>query len=156
MVHSERVDEGRWESEGGQPVHKMTTEASPEMAISDLAKTDNPYIAAPTATAAATNAAASNSDYDAGKMHPQTIEGKTGDAAQSHYPEHASTSSDSSSSTGTDSSGSSGSSDASAAKADSLSAEPNPPVARKKSISERLAETWQDLKHKVEDKIHKK
>jgi len=142
-VLNERVDEGRWESEGGQPVHRMTTEQSPESAISDLAKadtstpapsTDTTAAPATTATPATTDSTANtDTPYDAGKVHPKTVEGKAGDASQSHYPEQATSSNEL-----------------------TVESEATAPVARKKSISERLAETWQDIKHKVEGLTHKK
>ena len=151
-VHTERVDEGRWESEGGQPVHKLTSELSPDVAISDLAKTDNSSTAA-TTTATTAAAPTASSEYDAGKVHPQTLEGKPGDAAESRYPQPdistGSAAGDSSATSSTDASD-----QPSTEAADT--AGPAQPVARKKSISERLAETWQDFKHKVEDLTHKK
>ena len=154
---TERVDEGRWESEGGQPVHKLTTEKSPDTPISELAKPDTASSATSTTSTATTETApssaastASASEYDAGKVHPKTIEGAAGDSSQSHYPDTASTAS-------TDASVASSTS-SSSTEADAqggLQADATAP-ARKKSISERLAETWQDIKHKVEDLTNKK
>ena len=155
---TERVDEGRWESEGGQPVHKLTTEASPDAPISDLAKAADDASTTATAastttadsttTAAATTATTSASEYDAGKVHPKTLEGAAGDSSQSHYPSTTS-------STAASTSSSSGAADKESAS--SLQAESTAP-SRKKSISERMAEGWQEFKHKVETVIdaHKK
>ena len=154
-VHTERVDEGRWESEGGQPVHKLTSEPSPDAALSDLAKpdqaakTDSLSTASTTATTAVTDAttnSATNSEYDAGKVHPTSIEGKAGDAAESRYPEASTTAASDSTAT---------SSTSTASTLTAPDSEPTVP-ARKKSISERLAETWQDIKHKVDELTHKK
>ena len=164
---TERVDEGRWESEGGQPVHKLTTEASPDAPISDLAKAadaaSTTSTAASTTTADSTTAAAattsttSHSEYDAGKVHPNTLEGAAGDSAQSHYPSTSSSTTAAATDVSTAASTSS-SSTAEKEGASSLQAETAAAPSRKKSISERMAEGWQEFKHKVETVIdaHKK
>ena len=127
------MDEGRWEGEGGGAIHKPlgVPEKSADLPISDLAKED--VTARTSATTHTSDASASirPADYDAAKHHPSTISGaEPGKAEDSHY------------------------SDAQAASAPSAEegkeAEAKAVPARKKSISERLAETWQDIKHKYD------
>jgi len=136
-IHEERVDEGRWEGEGGGAIHKPlgVPEKSADVPISDLAKDD--VTARTSSTASEKSTSIQPADYEVGKHHPSSIEGaEPGKAEDSHYPASASTAS------------------TTADEGKEAEAKAAPP--RKKSISERLAETWQDLKHKVDDLTHKK
>ena len=126
------MDEGRWEGEGGGPIHKPlgVPEKSSEVPISDLAKDD--VTAHTTASTEKSTAISGDSvdaaSYDASKTHPTVVAaGEPGDPAKSKYHGASTLPVE-----GKDGEG-----------------EPKAAPARKKSISERLHEGWQDLKHKI-------
>ena len=125
------MDEGRWEGEGGGALHKpLGTEKSADVPISELAKDDVTARTSSTTSSAASEkqTTIAPADYNASSTHPSVIEGaEPGKAEQSKYPASAATS---------------------AAGEAKEGEEAKATPARKKSISERLSETWQDIKHK--------
>jgi len=136
-VAQERADEGRWESEGGGAMKKITPEKSAEAPLSELAKgstsstTSSSSSSSDADTVVAHSGAAKTSEYDA-NTHPSMIEGKPGNVEDSKY-------------------GHSGES-----KGAEMVTETKPPTApRKKSISEKLSETWHDIKAKAEHLVHR-
>lgn len=126
---AERVDEGRWESEGGGAIHRpLGTEKSPDTPIASLAKVDTP----PSSSQSTTTTPIKPSDYNVSSVHPSVIEGaEPGKAEDSRYPSSASKT------------------EGGKEGGESASEEKPQAVQRKKSISERLTETWQDIKHKA-------
>jgi len=136
-VAQESVDEGRWESEGGGSMKNLLkAEKSAEAALSDMAKGSSGAASstAPSSSDVEKPASLKPSEYDI-NVHPSVIEGAPGSVDDSKY-------------------GHSG--DTKEAEK-TTEADAKPPVARrKKSISEKLSETWHDIKAKAGDLVHRK
>jgi len=76
------------------------------------------------------------SEYDPSAVHPSVIEGAAGNVEDSKYPH---------------------SGDVKGGEADKSDSEAKPPVAhRKKSITEKLTETWHDIKARADALVHRK
>jgi len=130
-IAAERVDEGRWESEGGPAINKpLAKDPSAEAPLSEVAKSG-------------TDASIAAASYDVHVHHPSVIEGAPGRADDSKYGQ----SSDTKEAAKVDQ-------DENATLSDT--GDSKPPQQRKKSFSERLAGTWHDIKAKADALVHRK